>query len=74
MKKAGEKIEEIKRIHEESLKNRKKIFEKTISRNEGWFFIENNSPSLVRIAILIDSTGSMDQVINAVKGKVMDMI
>jgi hypothetical protein len=56
------------------MKNRKKILKNEFSRNESWLFIEYNPSSKARIAILIDSTGSMDEVISAVKGKVMDMI
>lgn len=50
------------------------ILLKSANRNDDWFFIKPNGSSLVRIAILIDSTGSMGKVIDAVKGKVMDMI
>jgi hypothetical protein len=50
------------------------ILDKKMNKNDDWFFVTSNSISIAKIAILIDSTGSMGKVITAVKGKVMDMI
>jgi hypothetical protein len=56
------------------MEKRNKVLSKCLSRQDDWFFLSSNKSSLARIAILIDSTGSMGNVIDAVKGKVMDMI
>jgi len=47
---------------------------KKIDRNDSFYFASTSMKGKARIMIMVDSTNSMGETINAVKGKVMHMI